>query len=319
MHTLASFLQHLTPQLLRQVQDSHRAELTQRAAKQQAQAQQGAIEAVSVVPSPGQVGRFGTPIVGSGANSRGTGAHGSTGACSTGRGSAAGHSSTQPTLPAEWEKFRNLFPEIPVVISHKPVASVVVKRVADSISSQDALWQDEDVLCLSSPQKTPIIKAAPPPTSVSTTETEKEVRAVVGLQEVCTAALKTLVSLSNDCEEIAHALVHSSHTSQPSLPSPHSSRLSSPLGTQNSQHTGQTPPAQARDVVSWAVAMLAWCAAWRCSLAASEGAHSSETRHKKDRLPQRRGVSGALSPDETALEVKIIIRSICAEYFGFFR
>ena len=79
---------------------------------------------------------------------------------------------------------------------------------------------------------------------------------VIGLQEVQIAALRSLISISNNCEEACTAALH-----EPGL-------------------------------LTWSVAILAWCAAWRCVL--STGSSSAITGEPL----------GALTLNETPLEVR---------------
>ena len=89
--------------------------------------------------------------------------------------------------------------------------------------------------------------AAAPPTTLLV---------VIGLQEVQIAALRSLISISNNCEEACTAALH-----EPGL-------------------------------LTWSVAMLAWCAAWRCVF--STGSSSAITGQPL----------GALTLNETPLEVR---------------
>ena len=83
---------------------------------------------------------------------------------------------------------------------------------------------------------------------------------VIGLQEVQIAALKSLISISNNCEEACTAALR-----EPGL-------------------------------LTWSVAMLAWCATWRCVLSTGSSSRCSSTAITGQPL-------GALTPNETPLEV----------------
>lgn len=87
---------------------------------------------------------------------------------------------------------------------------------------------------------------------------------VIGLQEVQIAALKSLISISNNCEEACSAALH-----EPGL-------------------------------LTWSVAMLAWCAAWRCVLSTGS---SSSSRCSSSSTAITGQPLGALTPNETPLEV----------------
>lgn len=93
--------------------------------------------------------------------------------------------------------------------------------------------------------------AAAPPTTLLV---------VIGLQEVQIAALRSLISISNNCEEACTAALH-----EPGL-------------------------------LTWSVAMLAWCAAWRCVLSTYSSRCSSSAITGQP--------LGALTPNETPLEVR---------------
>lgn len=230
---LINFLQQLTPRLLDHVQLQHQAELAKRTL-------QATAAAKSDVTSPSDgLSRFGTPIA---VTKPASCSHSARSGASSAKGSSVGgkeRAFNQPVLPLPWEKFRNLFPEIPIVLSRRTRAA--------KTSGDDVLWEEMDPFEEASLEQ----------------DGESAVRAEVGLQEVCSAALKALVSLSNDCSTVADKLLLKSGT------------------------------------LSWAVAMLTWCAVWRCNFL-SINANSRETRGKQ---PLRKGVCGALSPDETALEV----------------
>eukprot|EP01032_Pedospumella_encystans_P013208 gene13208-15219_t len=406
---LTVFLQHNTSKLLAQVLLQHEKELALRTWKHKNQSggniNNNNHNNTNCYTSPaGSIGRFGTPIVSSQTQhnpNTSTNSNISSTTCpnarqsrhnpnhtaippSTGRSTASTTNPVQPLLPPEWEKFRNLFPEIPVLLSTqtshklnegengpmdgyfgiksdnmKTKTSVQRSMEIDTIDSGGSQWEDDDPLELTSPfnlhSSSPALKQTTVSSSKintpvrsplfasingaggSTTKTseanevepegEKEVRAVVGLSEVCTAALKALVSLSNDCEDAVQALLlhptsQSMHTQSSVLAtSQRSSQLStsssqrSPLPSQlqlpsSSTRVGDTSNSDhsAMGTVPWAVAMLAWCAAWRCSLANSTAnyVNNDATRagkNGKERVSKNiRCVRGALSPDETALE-----------------
>lgn len=83
---------------------------------------------------------------------------------------------------------------------------------------------------------------------------------VIGLQEVQIAALRSLISISNNCEEACTAALH-----EPGL-------------------------------LTWSVAMLAWCAAWRCVLSTGSSRCCSSAITGQP--------LGALTANETPLEVR---------------
>lgn len=380
----------------------------------------------------GSIGRFGTPIVTSQTNNNShistnnyrsplttTTIHYSSNASippSTGR-STGTTTTCQPLLPIEWEKFRNLFPEIPVVLStHTRNTTDGIEVPKDSTQSSSvnnstkismakeksntkdsveidtidsgggSQWEDDDPLELSSQYSVhsspiPVVSVSKQPSKLqqhstpvrsplftTTTTTDaatvsaavgqsgtksgaerqgrqeggkeggKEVKAVVGLSEVCTAALKTLVSLSHDCQDTVQALIthNSSHqlatkeaipttlaqsltqfsTQSASQRSPLPSQLQLPMSsirntTSNQKANTCYSDSHSMGTVQWAVAMLAWCAAWRYSFAnptTTNSVHDNAARGRKggkDKPVKGVGsVRGALSPDETALEVR---------------
>ena len=408
--TLSTFLQHNTAHLLTQVLLQHEKEVALREWKLKnhntSNFNNNNHNNANGYTSPaGSIGRFGTPIVSSqshnipntitntnmtsttspnASQSRHNPNHTAI-PPSTGRSTASTTNPAQPLLPPEWEKFRNLFPDIPVLLSTqtsskinedesnradggfgaksdplKTKTSVQRSVEIDTIDSGGSQWEDDDPLELSSPFNlhacSPALKQntgssskintpVRSPLFASTTgasgsaikyaeanmveqEGEKEVRAVVGLSEVCTAALKTLVSLSNDCEDAVQALLQYPASQSKSIASSiqsatqHSSQFSasfsqrSPLPSQlqlpsSSSHVTESSnnDHSAVGTVAWAVAMLAWCAAWRCSLANSSADSSNSDaaragKNSKEKTSKHiRSIRGALSPDETALEV----------------
>ena len=411
--TLSAFLQHNTAPLLAQVLIQHVKEVALREWKQKdhniCNKNNDNHNNANCYTSPaGSIGRFGTPIVSSQSHfnsnpNTSTNSNSNISSTtspnarqshrnpnhtaippSTGRSTASTNTGNpaQPLLPPEWEKFRNLFPEIPVLLSTqtsgkvnekgesdradggfgansghlKTKTSVQCSVEIDTIDSGGSQWEDDDPLELTSPFNlhcsSPVLKKTVgssskintpvrSPLFASTTgdsgcatktseanmveqEGEKEVRAVVGLSEVCTAALKTLVSLSNDCEDAVQALLlqpasqskSNASSTQSATQFSTSFNQCSPLPSQlqlpsSSHRVGDTSTTDHSSVgaVAWAVAMLAWCAAWRCSLANStaDSAKNDATRtgkNSKEKASKHiRSIRGALSPDETALEV----------------
>ena len=430
--TLSTFLQHDTSKLLAQVLLQHEKEVALRKWKLQnhntSNNNNNNHNNANGYTSPaGSIGRFGTPIVVSQThyntnNNNNTNMNMNISSTSspnasqsrlysnhtaippsTGRSTASTTNPSQPLLPPEWEKFRNLFPEIPVLLSTqtsdivnqsasgpadggfgaksnnlKSKTSVQRSVEIDTIDSGGSQWEDDDPLELTSPfnrhcsspalQQTTVSSSkintpVRSPLFASTTgacgsatntsevkhklenEGEKEVRAVVGLSEVCTAALKTLVSLSNDCEDAVQALLQYPASQSKSIASSiqsatqHSSQFSasfsqrSPLPSQlqlpsSSSHVTESSnnDHSAVGTVAWAVAMLAWCAAWRCSLANSSADSSNNDaaragKNGKEKTSKNiRSVRGALSPDETALEVFFVVFvGILKPHFNFIR
>ncbi|KAJ1428518.1 hypothetical protein B484DRAFT_67234, partial [Ochromonadaceae sp. CCMP2298] len=128
---------------------------------------------------------------------------------------------TMSSLQPSMQRFHHMFPEIPVTVSG-PLEETTPQHTPDQTHHMGT--QHTHAGC-----------------------------ATVGERELCTVALKALISLTNDCQQGAAAVLDA--------------------------YT---------DAVPWAVAMLVWCAAWRCAFVSRRAGEAD---------------SGALSPHETAFEV----------------
>lgn len=144
-------------------------------------------------------------------------------------GSGPRHKDASSELPLEWRRFQNLFHEVPIART----------RQARDLPSQEGGLHEGEII-----------------------------HAVIGMPELCTAALKALISVTTDNPSAAQTQLNET------------------------------------DVLSWAVAMLAWCTAWRCCLEESHRAVGKTS--KSSSAAQYSHFSRALSPDETRLEVRHI-------------
>lgn len=101
-------------------------------------------------------------------------------------------------------------------------------------------------------------------TATTTTAGSGVMQATIEEPEIYTAAINVLVSItSNSCPAACESLLSSSSSSQ-----------------QNQMQTERRENSSSIAILTWSIAMLAWCAAWRCKLA-----ESRKTRSYKDCNP----------------------------------
>lgn len=176
-------------------------------------------------------------------------------------------------LPAEWRQFQNLFNEVPIVRTRHIAADIASAACEGSHLSQygsQSTQEDDD--------KGHSDESRQQQHNKQHEQAEMEIiRAVIGTPELCTAALKTLISISNDNPDAARVLVEES---------------------------------DADGLLAWAVAMLAWCTAWRSCLEDRQIFATSKTTSGGGASAYV-GSSKALSPDETRLEVKNKMSLFC--------
>lgn len=198
--------------------------------------------------------------------------------------------SNSKKLPPAWTAFHGLFSEVPVTLSQKSSVGSVVAHppyrtgagagagsgagagagggIADTSMLETDSWSnlEEDFIFGSQGSNN---------SGRSNAERDQEAasvsaQATIGVMELFTAALKSLVSLTSDCAEAVIVLQN------------YSTRTSSTSSSSNSSSS-------CVEVADWATALLAWCGAWRASWA----------------LQRQGSTGGALSPTETVQEVKI--------------
>ena len=152
---------------------------------------------------------------------------------------------SKPSMNSDWKKFHNLFSEIPIVLSH----NVSEEHASSSIQS-------------------------PIDTHINSNTTTTE--ASINIPELFTLALKTLVSLTTDCNEVSCIL----------------------LNTTNNK--------KKKEFFAWIITLLSWCSVWRYELTTISTTNttnnSSSNSSSSNRQQQQK--SGALSPNETVPEVR---------------
>ena len=159
---------------------------------------------------------------------------------------------SKPSMSADWKKFHNLFSEIPIVLSH-------------NVSEEHA----------------PSSIQPPIDTHINSNTTTE---ASINIPELFTLALKTLVSLTTDCNEVSCIL----------------------LNTINNK--------KKKEFLAWIITLLSWCSVWRYELTTIATTNTtSNTTSNSSSNRQQQQKSGALSPNETVPEVRHTVY-ICILY-----
>ena len=152
---------------------------------------------------------------------------------------------SKPSMSADWKKFHNLFSEIPIVLSH----SVSEEHASSSIQS---------------------------PIDVHINSNTTTTEASINIPELFTLALKTLVSLTTDCNEVSCIL----------------------LNTTNNK--------KKKEFLAWIITLLSWCSVWRYELTTISTTNTTSNSSSNSSSNRQQQKSGALSPNETVPEVRHI-------------
>lgn len=131
----------------------------------------------------------------------------------------------------------------------------------------------------------------------------------IGVQELCISGIKALISISNDCDT-NNTTNTATHNKNEHINGSYHSDTSITTTTTTSQllhlttttaTTDEEEELVSSEIITWAIAMLAWCYVWRYVLYIQRLQHSGKRHPQNNNNSNNSG--GALSPNETLFEV----------------